>query len=281
MRESNIRLCAMNCHYRYYELEQFFAKCKENGYQYVELWTGPQHFFMDHNGYENIEKLINLEKKYNIKIIGICPEQTNPKPNNMAAKDLLMQKRVAQYFKNAIDVASAIKANQVVITSGWAFYSENISDAYQRSIKMLKTLCAYAESKNMYLAIEALQKEESLIANSVAQLKKLIADVGHHRLKVCLDIGAMSSANDTISNYFQIFQEDIIHSHFVDVGEVTHLAWGDGNRNMKDDLSEFINNHYQGFYSVECVNARYYEKPWIADQQSMKNYLQVMKEMKE
>lgn len=281
MNKYNEKLCAMNCHYRFYELEDFFSRCKENGYRYVELWTGPQHFFMDHNGYESIEKLLDLEKRYDIKIIGICPEQTNPKPNNMAAKDKQMQKRVLQYFKNAIDVASEIKANQVVITSGWAFYSEDVEDAYQRSIKMLKRICEYAESKNMNLAIEALQKEESLLANSLVQLKKLIDDVGHKRLKVCLDIGAMSAANDTITDYFNVFHEDIIHTHFVDVDQITHLSWGDGKRDMKKDLSVFLDNHYQGLYSVECVNARYFKKPWIADEQSMAKYRQTLKEMKE
>ena len=86
MSTQKIELAAMNCHHRFYELEDFFASAKENGYKYVEIWTGPQHFFMDYNGYESVEKLRRLEEKYGIKVIGICPEQTNPKPNNMAAK---------------------------------------------------------------------------------------------------------------------------------------------------------------------------------------------------
>ena len=59
-----------------------------------------------------------------LKVIGICPEQTNPKPNNMAMKDLDGQVRVYNYFKNAIDVASQIKANHVVVTSGWLIYQK-------------------------------------------------------------------------------------------------------------------------------------------------------------
>lgn len=45
-----IKLSAMNCHHRFYTLESFFANAKANGYSCVELWTGPQHFYMDYHG---------------------------------------------------------------------------------------------------------------------------------------------------------------------------------------------------------------------------------------
>lgn len=35
------RLCAMNCHYRFYELEDFFQSVHKLGMHYVELWSGP------------------------------------------------------------------------------------------------------------------------------------------------------------------------------------------------------------------------------------------------
>ena len=162
----------MNCHHRFYELKDFFAASKENGYENVEIWTGPQHFFMDHNGYENADKLLRLEEKYNIKIIGICPEQTNPKPNNMAAKDREMQKRVLAYFKNAVDVACKVEANQVVVTSGWGFLNEQREEVYKRSVQMLRKVSDYAFEKNMTLAIEALQPDESMLVHTAEEMKQ-------------------------------------------------------------------------------------------------------------
>lgn len=272
------KLAAMNCHHRFYELEDFFASAKKNGYQYVEIWTGPQHYFMDYCGYESVEKIKNLEKKYGIKVIGICPEQTNPKPNNMAAKNPEMQQRVLQYFKNAIEVACKVKTNQVVVTSGWAFLSESIEEAYERSVEMLRKVAEYAEEKNMNLAIEALQPEESLIANTASDLKRLIDEVDRPALKVCLDTGAMARAGDTIQTYFDLFGDKVIHAHFVDVDmekKITHLAWGDGNRNMEEDIKLFLQNHYSGILSVECVNGAYFSKPEEADRKSMDAYQKV------
>ena len=268
-------LAAMNCHYRFYELEDFFAFAKKNGYKNVEIWTGPQHYFIDYNGYETVEKLKELEKKYGIKVIGICPEQTNPKPNNMAAKDPDMRKRVFQYFKNVIDVACEVKANQVVITSGWAFFSESVEEAYKRSVIMLRKVAEYAEQKDMNLAIEALQPEESRIANTALELKRLLDEVDRPALKVCLDTGAMARAGDSIQTYFNVFGDKVIHAHFVDVDMkkmITHLTWGDGSRNMSNDIKVFMDNHYQGILSVECVNGAYFAKPGEADKKSIEVY---------
>lgn len=273
MENKQNKLCAMNCHYRFYELEDFFKSAQESGYSYIELWTGPQHFFMDHRQHEPIQKLLDLEQRYDVKVIGICPEQTNPKPNNMAAKNEAMQKRVFSYFKNAIDVACAISANQVVVTSGWAYYSEPVAVAYERSVKMLRKVSNYAKEKGIHLAIEALQKEESLLVNSAADLKRLLTDVDCSALKICLDTGAMAAAGDSIQAYFDLFQADIIHTHFVDMNsEVTHLAWGDGTRNMKTDFAYYMKNDYQGLFSVECVNGQYFSNPQKADLQSMEMY---------
>lgn len=268
-------LAAMNCHHRFYTLEDFFTSAAKNGYRNVEIWTGPQHYFMDYQGYEKVEKLKRLEEKYQIKVVGICPEQTNPKPNNMAAKEQSAKERAFRYFKNAVDVACFVKANQVVITSGWAFYSENVEEAYHRSVSMLKKLAAYAQEKQMNLAIEALQPEESLLANTAAELKHLVDDVDSPALKVCLDTGAMARAGDTIQTYFDLFGEKIIHAHFVDVDMekmVTHLAWGDGTRNMPEDIQAFVRNRYNGILSVECVNSAYFTKPQEADRKSMDAY---------
>lgn len=275
-----IKLSAMNCHHRFYTLESFFANAKANGYSCVELWTGPQHFYMDYHGYETIAKLKDLEHRYGIKIIGICPEQTNPKPNNMAVRDSGMQLQVEHYFKNAIDAAVEIKANQVVVTSGWAFLDEPREDAYQRSVKMLQKISEYAEQKGMLLAIEALQRNESVLVNSVEELQHLLKEVQRDALKVCLDTGAMAMAGNTIQQYFDVFHDDIIHAHFVDVkADTTHLAWGDGERNMKEDLQVFIQNEYHGVLSVECVNSQYFENPSVADEQSIQQYQKYMKEL--
>jgi protein FrlC len=84
MKNFKDRLCGMNCHYRFYSFERFFQEMNRLGIKNVEIWTGPMHFYVDYNKSQSVEQLKEYAKKYDVKIIGICPEQTNPKPNNVA-----------------------------------------------------------------------------------------------------------------------------------------------------------------------------------------------------
>ncbi|MEF9920227.1 MAG: sugar phosphate isomerase/epimerase family protein [Erysipelotrichaceae bacterium] len=264
----NFKLSAMNCHYRFYEFEYFFATAKELGFKEVEIWTSPHHYFVDYNGYEDPDKLRTLADKYGVKIICLCPEQTNPKPNNMAAKDENQKVRVRKYFKNMIDIADTLKIKKVLVTSGWAFYNEVREDAWKRSVTMMRELCSYALSKNITLCIEALQPYESRLVTDTVTMKQYLDDVLAANLKVCIDMGAMAKAEETIDDYFKMFKEDVVHVHFVDGHPCGHLAWGDGTRNMKEDLQALENHDYQGYLSLENATDRYYENPKKADKQS-------------
>ena len=127
----------------------------------------------------------------------------------------------------------------------------------------------------MNLAIEALQPSESVLANSAADMRRLLDDVSEPALKICLDTGAMARAGDTIEGYFELFGPDVVHAHFVDVqmDEMdTHIAWGDGTRDMTADLRAFIEGGYQGILSVETVSSRYHTDPAEADRRSMDMY---------
>lgn len=268
-----IELASMNHHYMFYELEEFFSSVSELGYPCVELWTAPQHFFMDYRQNDPVERLTSLSERYGVRIMGICPEQTNPKPHNMAAKDPAIQERVFAYFTRAVDVSSAVGATQVLVTSGWAYYSEPVEAARERSAAMLRRVAAYAGEKGINLAIEALRKPESLIANSAADLRVLLDMVNEPALKVCLDIGAMVDAGDTIQDYFDTFGGDVIHAHFVDCGPRSlHLALGDGERDVAEDIRTFERNGYQGVLSVECTDSLTLTDPMGADARSMRTY---------
>lgn len=268
-----IEIASMNHHYMFYELEEFFSSVSKLGYPCVELWTAPQHFFMDYRQNDPVERLTSLSERYGVRIMGICPEQTNPKPHNMAAKDPAIQDRVYAYFTRAVDVASAVGASQVLVTSGWAYYSEPVEVARERSAAMLRRVAAHAGEKGINLAIEALRKPESLIANSAADLRVLLDMVDEPALKVCLDIGAMVDAGDTVQDYFDTFGSDVIHAHFVDCGPRSlHLALGDGERDIAEDIRTFERNGYQGVLSVECTDSLTLTDPMGADARSMRAY---------
>ncbi|WP_130812447.1 sugar phosphate isomerase/epimerase [Olsenella sp. Marseille-P4559] len=277
--DSSFAPAAMNCSHRYYPLEEFFSSARANGYEAVELWLGPMHFFVDHRGTEDPQTLLGLAEKYGLRIVGICPEQNNPKPSNVAARGRGAQDRSFAYFKNVIDLGVTLGCVEVSLTPGWGFLSEPREAALERSAIMLRRLCDYSDAVGMRLAVEALQPEESCVANSARQLKELIDAVDRPTLGVNLDTGAMWRAGETAQDYFDAFGPRVIHCHFVDAGIVSHVAWGDGLREMARDLRSLVRNKYSGYLSMEVLGERYLASPAAADAQCMHAYRQCMEEI--
>ncbi|MFR7671145.1 MAG: sugar phosphate isomerase/epimerase family protein, partial [Collinsella sp.] len=155
----------------------------------------------------------------------VCPEQNNPKPWNVAVRGEAGQKRILSYFKNVIDVAVELGVPQILVTSGWAYLDEPAEDAWARSVAMLRSVCAYADTRGIRVALEALQPSESVLVNTAQDVARILEAVDRPNLKACIDFGAMEVAGDTIDGYFEVLGDKIVHTHFVDVGGgTTHLA---------------------------------------------------------
>lgn len=264
------KLAAMNCSHRFFDLEEFFASSAAAGFGGVELWTGPMHFFMDAHGNDPLDGVRALEQRHGLPVVAVCPEQTNPKPHNVAVRDEAGRARTLAYFCRALDVARGLGAGVVVVTPGWGYLNEPVEAAWERSVSMLRRIAEHAERVGVPLAIEALQRDESNLAHTAAELRDLVDAVDRPALGVCLDTGAMAAAGDTIEGYFATFGELVVHAHFVDVaGATTHLAWGDGERDMAADLASFSSCGYEGWLSSETVDERRFADPAAADAQTM------------
>lgn len=274
------RLAAVNNEYRFFDLEYFFQAAERNGFEAVELWTGPMHFFLDYQGHDPVAPVQELARRHGVEFAAVCPEQNNPKPGNIASRDALAQARVLAYFKNAIDVAVELGAPIVTVTSGWGYLNEPVEAALARSVAMLRDIASYAGQRGVTLAMEALQPDETnLPSHTAAQVARIIEAVGSPALKVCLDTGAMDAAGDTIQGYFDTFGSDVVHCHFVDTAEVSHVVWGQGHRNMAADLASLQACGYGGWLTVESVDERYLTDPAKADACAMALYRQAMREI--
>ena len=264
------RISTMNIHYRYYSLEYFFASCVENKIDNIELWLCPHHINLSSELLVDRLDYINyLVENKDMNIVCVCPEQNNPKPNNIASKDQELSISSINYFKKVIDVAQYIGSDKILMTSGWAFYDEDFDDAWDRSLTNMREVASYAKKKQIKICIESLQKKESILVNSLSSMKRYLVELNHDNVYVALDLGALGSANETIEQWFEEFNDLIIHIHFVDGKPTGHLAIGDGNRCIEDDLSTINRFNYEGYLSFEFANSMYFEEPKLADNKSI------------
>ena len=177
-----------------------------------------------------------------------------------------------EYFKRALDAGQELGVEVMAVNTGWGYWNEDREEAWKRSREMLADLAEYARPKNIRLAVESLRPQESNLATTVHDVKRMIDEVNHPNLKAMIDTTAMGVAGETIDQWFDILGDDIIHMHFIDGNPYGHLIWGDGNH----DLSEFIdalNRHnYTGFLGQEITEFDYFNDPAAADMRNMKAY---------
>lgn len=264
------RLAGMNYYYRYYPIEYFFESLQKNNLKYFELWTCTHHFEITDLKFEETKKIKKLMKIFDTSIICLTPEQSNPKPYNLAASDIYLKTKAKNYFMNAIKAASELECPYVSMNSGWDFYSENTNEAWKRSVYMMQELAEFAKSQNVSIVFEALQPNESHLVNSINDIALYMESVNQDNVFVNIDFGAMARSNETIDQYFKTFGNKIKHCHFVDGSPTGHLAWGEGNRDAKADITDLKNNNYQGFLTFEFANSKYFQQPFEVDRQAIK-----------
>lgn len=264
------RIAGMNSHYRYYTLEDFFRRLEQNGICHAELWTCASHFRLDERGWQDTGPVKALARAYGADIICLTPEQNNPKPYNLAARDPELIQMTRKYFSNAIYAAQELECSMVGVSSGWSFYSEPMEEGWKRSVAMLHALAEEAVGRGVTLVMETLLPRETRLVNTLESQKQMLQEVDSRGLKINLDLGAMAVAGETIQQWFDAFGTDLVHCHFVDGRPAGHLAWGTGERDPGVDLEAFQRSGYAGYFSLELLAADYYEKPWEADAQSMR-----------
>lgn len=264
------RIAGMNSHYRYYTLEDFFQRLEQNGICRAELWTCASHFRLDERGWQATGPVKALARAHGVELICLTPEQNNPKPYNLAARDPELIRMTCKYFTNAIRAAQELECPMVGVSSGWSFYSEPAEEGWKRSAAMLHALAEEAAGRGVTLVMESLLPRETRLVNTLERARRMLQEVASPGLKANLDLGSMAAAGESVQRWFDTLGADVVHCHFVDGRPAGHLAWGSGDRDPGADLDAFRRNGYGGYFTLELLAADYYERPWEADAQSLR-----------
>lgn len=257
------QIAPMNHIYRFYELKDYFKTISDIGYKSIDLWTCGAHYLLDHNSYQQTKPIKDMLKKYGLSVICITPEQTCPKPHNMASKSPELIKRTRAYFQNAILAASELECSKVSISSGWQFLSEPRKDAWNRSVEMVGTLCSFAEKYGVYLTMETLSPQSTTLVNTIHDMEKMMEEVNSRNFTVTIDLDTITNAGESIQQYFDVFGEKVNHCHYMDHKKdfIGHLAWGDGESIPGKDFEEFNKNNYKGHFTLEYTLNMYFKEP--------------------
>ena len=262
------QLAGMNIHYLFYSLEYFLDAQKEAGFKTIELWPGTPHFFLSYIEYSDCKHVRKLLDERDLTVKVITPENCTYQYQFAAQEKEQFEKSMA-YFKKALDAGEELGVETMAINSGWGYWNEDREEAWKRSREMISKLADEAGRLGICLAMESLRPQESQLVVTLKDAKRMYDEVNSPNLKILIDTTAMSVQGETIDDWFDVFGDEVIHTHFIDSNPYGHLAWGFGNRSLQEYLEALNRHNYQGCLGQELTEFDYYENPGEIDRKNM------------
>ncbi len=271
------QVAGMNIHYVNYSLDYFLDAQQRLGFKTIELWCAAPHVWLDHLRYYDAAEIKKKISDRGLAVQVLTPENCTY-PYQFAAKEPAHVERSYGYFSNGIRLAAELGCRYMEVNSGWGYWNEDKAEAWKRSREMLSRLAEDARENGITLVMEAVRPEESQLVIDAPSAKRMFDEVNHPNLKVMVDTCAMGVAGETLEDWFQLFGDNILHTHFVDGEPYGHLIWGDGKHHLGQFIETLSKYGYQGYLGQEITDGRYYADPAFHDARNMRNFERYMDE---
>jgi D-psicose/D-tagatose/L-ribulose 3-epimerase len=256
------------------------------------VWSGgmPQNFWpvterLKKIGYDGIECFMeerdeSVYKKFGDHLRGIGLESTcvlgvGP-DDNPASESAAVRKKAVERLKQAIDCAYALGSKIICgpFHSAFATFTTRRppEDAeWDRSAEVLNAAGEYAAQANIVLTVEALNRFECYLCNTMEQLLDLVRRADHANVKAMFDTHHANIEEKKLPNAIRTIAPVLRHVH---ISENDRGTPGDGHISFDETFATLADVGYKGWLTIEAftrndpdfANAinvwREYSKPW-------------------
>ena len=263
------QLVNMNQHDRRFSLD-YFLDCQQRlGVEQIELWCGAAHFWLDHEGFGDVNALRAKLSAHNVRVVSVTAPSIAYQYQYASQEPELLE-RSFRYFSNAIHLAAELGADRVVVNSGWGYCGEDEAAMWGRCRDHLGRLCLAAGREGILLVMESLRQDESNLVYSLERARRMYEEIHHPNLKMMVDNIATGAAGETLEDWFQAFGDDLIHMHFLDGDPWLHNVWGDGNTALARQIQTLNDHHFTGYLVQEVADEHYFTDPYAADRRNFR-----------
>lgn len=267
------QIAGMNQHYMKYSFDCFLKAQQKLGMKNIELWLGPPHFWLDSVTYSDCRTVVKKISNYGLKVVSVTSPSFAWQYQYAPQREYEFEKSF-KYFSNGICVTAEMGAKIMTINSGWGYWNSTSDRAFECSVRMISRLADVAQREGITLVMESLTSDESNIVYNIDTAKQMFETVAHPALKIMVDTVAIRFAGETLAQWFETFDKDLVHMHFTDSDTQNpsdeHLVWGDGNTLLEKEIACLNNYGYNGYLVQEIIADRYLDEPILADMQNMK-----------
>jgi sugar phosphate isomerase/epimerase len=227
------------------EIENSFIRLKKYGYDGIEYAAEPYTLDQD--------RLLVLMRKYEINCTSLCGIFSEDR--DLTAPVDEGGKKAVDYLKDSVDFAVKVGAPLIIVVPSPVGRTEPVvnrsyDDAWRNAIINIKTAADYAQGRGIKFAIEAINRYETYLVNTLAKALKLVQEINHPAVNIMADLFHMSIEENNLSASLRMIAKYLIHVHIADN---TREAAGLGGTNFKEVLYTLRDIGYQGSMTMEFM----------------------------
>ncbi|NOU96376.1 TIM barrel protein [Paenibacillus sp. LMG 31456] len=218
-------------------------RLKKYGYDGIEL-TGDPELFSD----PNVPALL---QNYGLICTSICGIYTPER--NLSSVNEEVRNQAVQYVHNCVDLAVRVGAGCVIVVPspvGLLAPDGEVEEAWKAAVRSLKECGLYAQSKGVWLALEALNRYETHLVNRLEAGLELIKQTGVPHVKLMADVFHMNLEERDICRSIRAIAPELVHVHLADN---TREAPGVGSMNFQAILTTLRDIGYSGALTMEFM----------------------------
>lgn len=241
-------------------------KLKQIGYDGIEVFMAEQ----DVNAYKRLGNHLQSIGLESTCVLGLGPDE-NPVSSSKTIRD-----KAVERLKHAIDCAHAIDSKIVCgpFHSAFADFSNRHppeDQEYGWSAEVLNKAGEYAAQANIVMTVEALNRFECYLCNTMDQLTRLVNRAAHPNVKAMFDTHHANIEEKKIETAIKKVAPVLAHVH---ISENDRGTPGDGHVPWDETFSTLAAIKYNGWLTIEAftrndpdfANAinvwREYSQPW-------------------
>jgi sugar phosphate isomerase/epimerase len=255
-------------------LEVTFRRLKKYNYDGVEL-KGEPNFYC-------AEEVNKLCKKYNLKVLSIAGMYPWPtKERDLASSDDEARKRAIDYLQSCVNLAVSVNSPLVIVVPSPVSKTSPVDDisseeewikerdrAWERAVLTVREAARYAGDKEVFLAIEPINRYETFLVNTADEGLKFIEDVGSPAVQIHLDTFHMNIEESSPADAIRRCGEFLINLH---ISDSNRRAVGDGHFDFRAMMHALKDINYQHALTLEPLPP--VPDPYIATSLKRFNYL--------